>query len=57
MGHLDVPIPEKTGRMMSRFPEMNLVEFAKKALAQKAQELAWKEVLMGKLRSEQPLTD
>ena len=53
MVSITVSVTPEIRELMQRFPEMNWSGFVKKAISEKAQELAWKEEMLKRLKNEE----
>jgi len=53
MVSITVSVTPEIRELMQRFPEMNWSGFVKKAISEKAQELAWKDEMLKRLKNEE----
>ncbi len=52
MVSITLSIPEKTRKLMKRFPEMNWSQFVRSCIDEKTKQLSWKEKMLKKLQEE-----
>jgi len=53
MVSITVSVTPEIRELMLKFPEMNWSGFVKKAISEKAQELAWREEMLKRLKNEE----
>jgi len=56
MVSITVSVPPEIRELMLRYPEMNWSGFVKKAISEKAKELAWRDEMLKQLKEEEPIT-
>jgi len=56
MVSVTLSLPEEVKHKMEQFPEINWSGFIRKIIVEKTNELSWKEVMLKKLKEEEPLT-